>query len=152
MLFLYKMLSNFRLPLRRTEKEHFSVQKVRLRLWKISNGDRKAEHTVKPMPTVAAKEPDENFPRSNWTRSEVFPTPLSPTNIVWKPAKHSSMLLQRALSKCTLLLSTLADYTYPWPLQWLRTWHNHHYMLHYYYMWTESCWHSGSTKVTHMYM
>lgn len=39
--------------------------------------------TVKPMPTVAANEDGWNVPVSNWTRSEVLPTPLSPTKIVY---------------------------------------------------------------------
>lgn len=40
--------------------------------------------TVKPIPTVAEKVPDENFPVSNLTSREVLPTPLSPSNIVCK--------------------------------------------------------------------
>lgn len=40
--------------------------------------------TVKPMPTVAEKEPGMNLPWSNWTSRDVFPTPLSPTRMVCK--------------------------------------------------------------------
>jgi len=39
--------------------------------------------TINPMPTVAAKEPGWNLAWSNWTSSDVFPTPLSPTSIVY---------------------------------------------------------------------
>jgi len=39
--------------------------------------------TVNPIPTVAEKLPVWNFPVSNLTNSDVFPTPLSPNKIVW---------------------------------------------------------------------
>jgi hypothetical protein len=38
--------------------------------------------TVKPIPTVAEKVPVWNFPVSNCTSNDVFPTPLSPNSIV----------------------------------------------------------------------
>jgi hypothetical protein len=38
--------------------------------------------TVKPIPTVAENVPVWNFPVSNCTNKDVFPTPLSPSKIV----------------------------------------------------------------------
>lgn len=49
------------------------------------------------MPTVAEKEPGMNFPWSNCTNRDVFPTPLSPTRIVCKKKKDFVFLLQSAL-------------------------------------------------------
>ena len=40
--------------------------------------------TVKPIPTVALNEPLWNLPVSNWTNTEVLPTPESPTRMVFK--------------------------------------------------------------------
>ena len=44
--------------------------------------------TVNPMPTVAVKDPGINFPWSYWTSREVFPTPLSPTRMVWREGER----------------------------------------------------------------
>lgn len=38
--------------------------------------------TVKPVLTVAVKDPRRNLPRSYWTTREVLPAPLSPTRTV----------------------------------------------------------------------
>lgn len=52
--------------------------------------------TVKPIPTVAAKFPGWNLPVSNWTNSEVLPTPLSPRRIV---CKHTHTRMDAGLQK-----------------------------------------------------
>lgn len=51
--------------------------------------------TVNPMPTVAANDPGWNFFWSNCTRSDVLPTPLSPTKIVWKQTKNHVCFLSK---------------------------------------------------------
>lgn len=52
--------------------------------------------TVKPMPTVAVKDPGRNLPWSYWTSREVLPTPLSPNKIVCRERWHHELPEARA--------------------------------------------------------